>query len=83
MPEAYITDIAIALSLGLLAQWIGWRAHIPAILLLLLFGILAGPGLGWIDPDAMMGKLMVPVVSISVALILFEGGMSLRFRELK
>lgn len=83
MQETYIADLALALLLGLSAQWIGWRFHIPAILLLLLFGILAGPGFGWIDPDAMMGDLLVPVVSMSVALILFEGGMSLRFRELK
>ncbi len=66
---------------GAAAQWISWRLRIPAILLLLLGGVLAGPVLGFIDPDALLGSLLLPVVSLSVALILFEGGLSLELRE--
>ena len=34
-------------------------------------------------PDQLLGELLFPVVSLSVALILLEGGLSLRFRELR
>jgi NhaP-type Na+/H+ or K+/H+ antiporter len=82
MPENLISDLAIALLLGLGAQWLAWRFRLPAILLLLGCGIAAGPWLGLIHPDHMLGDLLTPIVSISVALILFEGGMSLRRTEL-
>lgn len=82
MSEDIVNQLAIALVLGLAAQWLSWLFRLPAILLLLTFGIVAGPWLGILDPDQMMGKLLVPIVSISVALILFEGGMSLKKHEL-
>jgi NhaP-type Na+/H+ or K+/H+ antiporter len=69
--------------LGVGAQWLAWRLHIPSILLLLLAGFLAGPFSGIIDTDAIFGSLLFPIVSISVAIILFEGGLTLRISELK
>ena len=68
---------------GFVCQWIAWRVKLPAILFLLLFGIAAGPVLGWVDPDALLGDLLVPLVSISVAIILFEGSLTLKFSELR
>ncbi|MGQ9489872.1 MAG: cation:proton antiporter domain-containing protein [Anaerolineae bacterium] len=65
------------------AQWLAWRLRLPSILLLLVFGLLAGPVTGWIKPDALLGDLLFPLVGISVGLILAEGGLSLRFSELK
>ncbi|RBL67332.1 sodium:proton antiporter, partial [Pseudomonas sp. MWU13-2625] len=53
-------------------QWLAWRLKLPAILFLLLSGILAGPILGWLDPQEMFGPLLMPLVSLAVALILFE-----------
>lgn len=44
---------------------------------------MAGPVLGLLDPDQLMGDLLTPFISVSVAIILFEGGLSLRFSELK
>jgi len=41
--------ITLILVLGILAQWLAWRLHVPAIVLLAAAGLLAGPGLGWID----------------------------------
>lgn len=70
------------LVLGILAQWIGWRIKLPSILLLLLIGILAGPVTGFINPSNLFGELFFPLVSFAVALILFEGGLTLRFSEL-
>ncbi len=55
----------------------------PSILILLLFGFLAGPITHLLNPEALLGDLLMPVVSLSVALILFEGGMSLRLSELR
>ena len=78
MAQSVLIDIAIIIVLGIAAQWIAWRLHVPSILLLLLAGFLAGPVTGWIDPDELFGDLLLPVVSVSVALILYEGGLTLR-----
>ena len=62
-------------------QWLAWRLKLPAILFLLLSGILAGPILGWLDPQEMFGPLLMPLVSLAVALILFEGSLTLHLSE--
>ena len=46
-------------------------------------GFVAGPVTGFLDPDALFGELLFPLVSLSVGLILFEGGLSLRARDLR
>ncbi|NLS91031.1 MAG: hypothetical protein GXX96_02450 [Planctomycetaceae bacterium] len=68
---------------GIGVQWIAWATRIPSILLLLLAGFVLGPATGAIDPDAIFGDLLLPAVSLSVSLILFEGALGLRLRELK
>lgn len=78
-----MTGLALILVLGIAAQWIAWRLRIPSILLLLLFGFLAGPVTHVLKPDELLGTLLLPLVSLFVALILFEGGMSLRIADLK
>lgn len=69
--------------LGIGAQWIAWRTGWPAIALMLAAGVLAGPVTGLIVPERTFGELLEPMVSVAVALILFEGGLSLNFRELR
>ncbi len=69
--------------LGIGAQWLAWRTGWPAIVLMLSAGFLAGPILGLFDPREAFGDMLDPMVSIGVALILFEGGLSLDFRELR
>lgn len=69
--------------LGIAAQWLAWRIKVPAILFLLLLGLLVGPVFGWIKPDQLFGHLLFPTVSLAVAVILFEGSLTLRFNELK
>jgi len=78
-----LAQLVMVLSLGIAAQWVAWRLHIPAIILLLSAGILAGPFTGVIRPDALLGDLLMPAVSLAVAVILFEGGLNLKFRELR
>lgn len=75
--------LALVLGLGVLAQWIAARARIPSILLLLLFGLAAGAGFDLLDVDALFGPLLFPIVALSVAAILLEGGLTLHFRELE
>ena len=75
--------IALVGVLGIGAQWIAWRTGWPAIVLMLVAGFLAGPALHVIDPRAAFGEMLEPMVAIGVALILFEGGLSLNFHELR
>ncbi|WP_426690435.1 cation:proton antiporter [Rhodanobacter ginsengiterrae] len=74
--------LASMLVIGFLAQWLAWRVKLPAIVFLLLAGIVLGPVSGVLDPDKLLGDLLFPAVSLAVALILFEGSLTLRFHEL-
>jgi len=75
--------LAIIFGAGMVAQWLAWRTQIPSIIALLLAGILLGPVLDVVDPDELLGDTLFPIVSLSVALILFEGGLDLPPRELR
>jgi NhaP-type Na+/H+ or K+/H+ antiporter len=75
--------IAAVLVLGVGAQWLSWRLRQPSILALLVLGIVAGPVTGLLRPDEQFGDLLFPMVSLGVALVLFEGGMTLKFPDLK
>ncbi len=69
--------------LSLLSQWLAWWTNLPAILFLLISGIVMGPGLGLLSPDALFGDLLFPFVSLAVAVILFEGSLTLRRDEIR
>ena len=73
----------VLLLLGFLCQWLAWRVRLPAILFLLLVGIVMGPLTGALDPDKLLGSYLFPMVSLGVAVILFEGSLTLRFAELR
>jgi NhaP-type Na+/H+ or K+/H+ antiporter len=81
--EQIVLQFAGVLLLGIACQWLAWWAKLPAILFLLLGGIAVGPVLGWLRPDALLGDLLFPMVSLAVAVILFEGSLTLRFREIR
>ena len=77
--------IALA-GIGLLSiacQWFAWLVKLPAILFLLLTGVVAGPLTGWLEPDLLFGELLFPFVSLSVAVILFEGSLTLKFDQIR
>ena len=80
-PAIYLASV---LGLGMVAQWIAWRLKLPSILLLLLlgFGFAAGQYFGPPD-DYLKPALLFPFVSLCVAVILFEGGLTLGFSELR
>lgn len=83
MAHSAAYSIALVIALGLIAQWVAWRVRLPAIVLLSVFGVLAGPVFGVLDPGADFGEFLRPVISLCVAVILFEGGLSLQFHELR
>lgn len=74
--------LAFVLVLGVGSQLLAQRLRVPAIIFLLITGLAAGPGLGLVDPDELAGRLLFDGVAMAVALLLFEGGLSLRYREL-
>lgn len=77
-PELSLAGIG---AVAMAAQWLAWKLRVPAILFLLLAGIAVGPMMGWLDPDDLFGPLLFPIVSLSVAVILFEGSLTLEFHQ--
>jgi NhaP-type Na+/H+ or K+/H+ antiporter len=75
--------IALALAAGMFAQAIAQHLRIPGIVLLLATGVLLGPdALGIVRP-ANLGASLGSLVGFAVAVILFEGGMSLDLKRLR
>lgn len=83
MADQVLIGLVCVVVFGIGAQWLAWRTKLPGILLLLIAGIIAGPVTGLLNPDALMGDLLGPFISVSVGIILFEGGLSLKFSELR
>ncbi len=90
-------ELAGIIILGIIAQWVAWKFKIPAILPLILIGLFVGPfstmfsndGNKWIEPlwngenGLFPGESLFNFVSLSIALILFEGGLTLKKDEIK
>ena len=83
MDNTILLSLAGIGVLGICCQWLAWWARLPAILFLLIVGILVGPVFNILDPDALFGKLLFPIVSLSVAVILFEGSLTLKFEDIR
>ncbi|QDV49764.1 cation:proton antiporter [Gimesia fumaroli] len=82
MGEHAILSLASILLAGMFCQWIAWRVKLPAILFLLPMGILAGSVSDLLQPDQLFGDLLFPFVSLAVAVILFEGSLTLKFKDI-
>jgi NhaP-type Na+/H+ or K+/H+ antiporter len=73
-----LLTLALAILLGVAGQMLGSLLRLPAIVFLLVLGVSAGPhGLDFIRP-AELGEGLPVIVSAFVAIILFEGGLTLR-----
>ncbi|HEX4049298.1 MAG TPA: sodium:proton antiporter [Steroidobacteraceae bacterium] len=68
---------------GVAAQWLAWRLRLPAIVLLFAVGLLLGPGLQLLHPTQAFGTVLRPLIGLGVAIVVFEGGLALDFRELR
>ncbi|MFC0302113.1 cation:proton antiporter [Virgibacillus soli] len=75
--------IVTILGIGILSQWIAWRIQWPSIVIMSIAGLVIGPVLGVVNPGEALGDLYSPLISLAVAIILFEGSSSLDFREIK
>ncbi|WP_163849473.1 cation:proton antiporter [Pseudooceanicola aestuarii] len=84
-PEALhpVTAFALVGVLGVGAQLIAWRLRMPAIVLMLVAGVVAGPVTGLLDPAREFGALREPMIAMAVAIILFEGGLTLNVKSLQ
>lgn len=88
-----VLAFAIIGVLGIGAQWLAWRFNLPAIVLMAIAGVLAGPVLNiFASPDALpgtppmealFGEFYRPLIAVAVAVILFEGGLQLNFSDLR
>lgn len=92
-------ELAGIIILGIMAQWLAWRTKVPAILPLIITGLLVGPlstlwtedGHKLIDPiynselqtGLFPGQYLFYFVSLAIGLILFEGGLTLKKREIQ
>ncbi len=83
MQDEVILGVAMILAIGVGAHWLGWRARVPSIVFLLAAGLFVGPVTGLLEPDAILGDLLFPTVSMAVAVILFEGALGLGGRGIR
>jgi NhaP-type Na+/H+ or K+/H+ antiporter len=83
MEHHALVEIGVILGLAAAAFAMSARLRVPAIITLVVAGFIAGPVLGLVHPDALLGDLLLPMVSVAVAVILFEGALTLRLRELR
>lgn len=75
--------IALVLVLGAGSQWLAWRTRVPVIIVLTVVGLIMGPGLHILQPAKQFGDALGTIVGLAVAVVLFDGGLNLRFYELR
>ena len=83
MDSEIVRGIGLIVGLGVGLQWLGRTVGVPSIVLLLVGGLVVGPGLELVDSDEILGDALFPVVSLAVGLLLFNGAMELRFSDLR
>lgn len=67
--------------LGIGSQWVAWKFNMPAIVVMSVAGLIVGPFLGIMNPEESFGDLYRPVISVAVAIVLFEGSLDLNRKE--
>ncbi|NEW79754.1 MAG: sodium:proton antiporter [Gelidibacter sp.] len=89
-------ELAGIIVLGIIAQWVAWKLKLPAILPLILIGLLVGPvstlisadGTKWLEPvwngteGLFPDERLFNFVSLAISIILFEGGLTLKKEEI-
>jgi NhaP-type Na+/H+ or K+/H+ antiporter len=76
-----LLGLGLVLVLAVSCQLLARRLRIPAIVLLLPVGFLAGIATKDVQPDNLLGALYQPFVSVAVGIILFDAGLRLSFGE--
>jgi NhaP-type Na+/H+ or K+/H+ antiporter len=94
--KEYMLELAGIIVLGIIAQWVAWKLKLPAILPLILIGLLVGPvstlisadGTKWLEPvwngteGLFPDERLFNFVSLAISIILFEGGLTLKKEEI-
>src|ERR1700760_3652918 len=78
-----LTGIGLILVLAVGSQVLASRLRIPALILLLPAGFIAGALTSDVNPQHLLGASFQPLVSLSVAVILYDAGLGLDLRKLK
>ncbi|WP_234028522.1 cation:proton antiporter [Lentibacillus sp. Marseille-P4043] len=78
-----LMSIVVVIALGIFSQWLAWRIQWPSIVIMSVAGLIIGPVAGLINPEQALGDIYSPLISLAVAVILFEGSSSLDVREIK
>lgn len=79
-----VSTFTLIILLGIGSQWAAWKYSLPSIFIMSLAGLIIGPLTGFINPRAVVdADLFHTFISVAVALILFEGSLSLDFKEIK
>ncbi len=81
--EDIFVGLGLTLVLAVACQIFADRFRLPAIVLLLPVGFFAGQHVSQMNPDKMLGGAFTPLVGLAVAVILFDGGLDLAFRDLE
>ncbi|WP_099159328.1 cation:proton antiporter [Virgibacillus ndiopensis] len=83
MFPSLLFEIMLIGFLGIGSQWLSWRYRMPAIVVMSVAGLLMGPIFGLMNPEEDFGDLYKPIITVAVAIILFEGALNLNFKELR
>ncbi|MEV0269429.1 cation:proton antiporter [Hamadaea sp. NPDC050747] len=78
-----LLGVALILVLAVGAQVLASRLHIPALIVLLPVGFAAGALTDVVDPEKLLGPAFQPLVSLAVAVILYDAGLGLRLNRLR
>ncbi|MDM5208881.1 cation:proton antiporter [Cytobacillus kochii] len=78
-----LLGIILVIALGVFSQWLSWKIQWPSIVIMSIAGLVIGPAFGLLNPEQDLGSLYSPIISLAVAVILFEGSTTLDIREVR
>lgn len=81
--EAVVQTLCVAVFLGILAQYVAKLIRIPGLIVLMVFGVVAGPQFLHLLEVDKLSNITAALISVGVAVILFEGGMKLQLKDLR
>jgi len=81
MLDNFIYEFSVIIAVGISAQWIAWKFKWPPIVLWMVGGLLIGQYFNLVSPNETLGPLFHPLIELASAVILFEGGLTLKYRE--
>src|SRR3954453_5694728 len=81
-PDDVMLGLGLVLTLAVGSQLVAGRLRLPAIIILLPVGFVAGDITTKVHPDVLLGQLYQPFVSLAVGVVLFEAGLGLSLVEM-